>query len=78
MTGRQLICFVMSTLGLALIVNVFEASPEAADSLGIFYGLLAAVIISYFLLHETMTVSQAVGGAMILGFALWNEWKSSD
>ena len=172
MTGRQLICFVMSTLGLALIVNVFEASPEAADSLGIFYGLLAAVfyalfiilnkyiksvgsmersfyqfgiaavvilpytalgdgfhllaldtsgwaalmiiclvhtvimhyayfqslsqltgqevavlgyidplvavVISYFLLHETMTFSQAVGGAMILGFALWNEWKSSN
>lgn len=172
MTVQQLICFVMSTLGLALIVNVFDASPDAGDSLGIFYGLLAAVfyalfiilnkyiksvgsmersfyqfgiaavvilpytalgdgfhllaldvsgwaaltiiclvhtvimhyayfqslgqltgqevavlgyidplvavIISYFLLQETMTVTQAVGGAMILGFALWNEWKSSN
>ena len=39
---------------------------------------LVAVIISYFLLQETMTVTQAVGGAMILGFALWNEWKSSN
>ena len=109
----------MSTLGLALIVNVFDASPEAGDSLGIFYGLLAAVfyaaiiclihtvimhyayfqalgqltgqevavlgyidplvavVISYFLLHETMTFSQALGGAMILGFAFWNECKGS-
>lgn len=171
MTWRQLVCFVMSTLGLALIVNVFDASPEAGDSLGIFYGLLAAVfyaafiilnkyiksvgsmersfyqfgiaavvmlpytawgegfhllsldavgwsalaiiclihtvimhyayfqalgqltgqevavlgyidplvavVISYFLLHETMTFSQALGGAMILGFAFWNECKGS-
>jgi len=161
----------MSTLGLALIVNVFDASLEAGDSLGIFYGLLAAVfyaafiilnkyiksvgsmersfyqfgiaavvmlpytawgegfhllsldavgwsalaiiclihtvimhyayfqalgqltgqevavlgyidplvavVISYFLLHETMTFSQALGGAMILGFAFWNECNGS-
>ena len=172
MTGRQLLCFAMSTLGLALIVNVFEASPDAGDSLGIFYGLLAAVfyaafiilnkyiktvgsmersfyqfgiaavvilpytalgdgfhlfsldvsgwsalaviclihtvimhyayfqslgqltgqevailgyvdplvavLISYFLLHEPLTVSQALGGAIILGFTLWNEWKSKE
>ena len=38
---------VMSTLG--LIVNVFDASPEAGDSLGIFYGLLAAVFYAAFI-----------------------------
>lgn len=38
---------------------------------------LVAIIISVTLLGESMTVMQAVGGALILGFTLWNEVKSS-
>ena len=34
---------------------------------------LVAVLISFFVLGETMTVLQMVGGAMILGFTLYNE-----
>lgn len=34
---------------------------------------LVAIIISVTLLGETMTVMQAIGGALILGFTLWNE-----
>ena len=34
---------------------------------------LVAIIISVTLLNEPMTVNQLVGGAMILGFTLWNE-----
>lgn len=34
---------------------------------------LVAVICSVVILHEEMTVSQIVGGALILGFTLWNE-----
>ena len=34
---------------------------------------LVAVIISVTILGESMTVLQTVGGAMILGFTLWNE-----
>ena len=34
---------------------------------------LVAVLISVTVLRETMTVWQAVGGALILGFTLWNE-----
>lgn len=34
---------------------------------------LVAVICSVVILRETMTVSQIIGGALILGFTLWNE-----
>ena len=34
---------------------------------------LVAVLLSVFLLHETMTIPQLLGGAMILGFTCWNE-----
>ena len=34
---------------------------------------LVAVLISVAFLNETLTVQQAVGGALILGFTLWNE-----
>ena len=34
---------------------------------------VVAVIISVFFLHEEMSVWQCIGGAMILGFTLWNE-----
>ena len=34
---------------------------------------LVAIVISVTLLSESMTVVQAIGGALILGFTLWNE-----
>lgn len=37
---------------------------------------LVAVLISVFVLDETMTVMQAAGGILILGFTLWNEMKT--
>ena len=37
---------------------------------------LVAVLISVFVLGETMTAVQIVGGMLILGFTLWNELKS--
>lgn len=36
---------------------------------------LAAVLISVTVLGETMTISQVIGGMLILGFTLWNELK---
>ena len=36
---------------------------------------LVAIFVSFFLLGESMTPSQMVGGALILGFTLWNEKK---
>ena len=38
---------------------------------------LVAIVISVTVLGESMTVMQAIGGALILGFTLWNEVKSS-
>lgn len=38
---------------------------------------LVAIIISVIILGESMTVMQAIGGMLILGFTLWNEVKSS-
>ena len=37
---------------------------------------LVAVLISVTILGESMTATQALGGAMILGFTLWNELPS--
>ncbi len=37
---------------------------------------LVAVLISVTILGETMTLWQIIGGAMILGFTIWNEWKA--
>ena len=36
---------------------------------------LVAVLLSVFVLGEQMTVPQIIGGALILGFTLWNELK---
>ncbi|MBQ9086926.1 MAG: DMT family transporter [Clostridia bacterium] len=38
---------------------------------------LLAVLLSVFLLRESITLWQIVGGALILGFTCWNEWKGS-
>ena len=83
MTGRQLLCFVMSTLGLALIMNVFEASPAAGDTLGIFYGLLAAVFYAMFIIlnkyiksvgsMERSFYQFGIAAVVILPYTAWGE-----
>jgi drug/metabolite transporter (DMT)-like permease len=37
---------------------------------------LVAVVVSVLLLHEALTWTQALGGALILGFTIWNELRS--
>ena len=37
---------------------------------------LVAVLVSVLILGESMTVLQVIGGALILGFTLWNEKNS--
>ena len=167
MTKKQMICFVMSTVGLALVIGLTNLGGGSSDTLGILFGLgaacfyatviilnkyiknvsgihrtllqfiaavivlipyvamtsgvnlgtmngtgwlcllivgvihtgvcyclyfsslkdltgqqaailsymdpLVAVIISVVVLGESMTISQLVGGILILGFTLWNE-----
>lgn len=43
LTGRQILCFVMSTLGLVLITGVGEVSQSTSHLVGILFGLGAAV-----------------------------------
>lgn len=43
LTGRQILCFVMSTLGLVLITGVGELSQSTSHLVGILFGLGAAV-----------------------------------
>ena len=38
---------------------------------------LVAVAVSVLILGEHMSFWQAAGGALILGFTLWNEWKEN-
>ena len=171
MTAKQLICFVMSTLGIVMITGIGDISASKTNAIGILFGLgaaifyatvilinkfikeveglhrtflqfiaaiiilvpyvvatsgvnldlldgfgwgallvvgivhtgityclyfsslkelpgqkvailsyidpLVAIVISVTLLGESMTVMQAIGGALILGFTFWNEVKSS-
>ena len=135
LTGKQVLCFVMSTLGLVMITGIGDLSG-GKNFVGILFGLaiiilipyvacsggvslgsldgigwlnllivglvhtgityclyfsslkelpgqkaailsyidpLVAVLVSVTVLGETMTLAQAVGGVLILGFTLWNE-----
>ena len=44
MTGKQILCFAMSTLGLALVVGITDLGRGGNDALGIAFGLGAAVL----------------------------------
>ena len=49
-----------------------ELSGQEASILS-YIDPLVSVLVSFFVLHESMTVSQIIGGVIILGFTLWNE-----
>ena len=44
MTGKQILCFVMSTLGLALVVGITDLGSGGNDAIGVAFGLGAAVL----------------------------------
>ena len=43
LTGKQILCFVMSTVGLVMITGIGEVGKSGTDMIGIFFGLGAAV-----------------------------------
>lgn len=43
LTGKQIICFIMSTVGLIFIIDIGSTGRSANDGLGIMFGLGAAV-----------------------------------
>lgn len=71
LTKKQIICFIMSTLGLVMITGIGNIGGRS-DFIGILFGL-GVVIISVTILGETMTLWQIIGRILILGFTLWNE-----
>lgn len=44
MTGKQIVCFIMSTLGLALVVGITDLGRGGNDAVGVAFGLGAAVL----------------------------------
>lgn len=44
LTGKQILCFVMSTIGIVMITGIGETSGSGKDFLGILFGLSAAVL----------------------------------
>lgn len=44
LTGKQLLCFAMSTLGLSLVIGITNPGSGGSDAVGIAFGLGAAVL----------------------------------
>lgn len=61
LTIKQVVCFVMSTLGLVLITEIGNASKSSTDFIGILFGLGAAVFYAaVILLNKFMKNTQGI------------------
>lgn len=43
LTKKQIICFILSTIGLVLIIGISDLSPNSRHTIGVLFGLSAAV-----------------------------------
>ena len=68
---------VHSGIAYCLYFSAIRNLPGQQAALLSYVDPLVAVLISVTILGETMTVMQIVGGALILGFTLWNELSPS-
>ena len=78
MSGKGWICLLVVGLlhtGFAYILyfSSLKSLPGQEASILSYVDPLLAVIISVTLLGESMTLTQVIGGVLILGFTLWNE-----
>ena len=78
MDGKGWICLLVVGLihtGLAYILyfSALKDMPGQEAAILSYVDPLVAVIISVTILGEAMTVTQIIGGILILGFTLWNE-----
>lgn len=67
-------CFIRA-LPIVCIFSALKELPGQKAAILSYIDPLVAVVISVTVLGEKMTVWQAVGGLLILGFTLWNEMK---
>ena len=65
--------FVHTGLTYCLYFSALKELPGQEAAILSYIDPLVAVLISVFLLGETMTAAQLAGGGLILGFTLWNE-----
>ena len=78
MNGKGWICLLVVGLihtGLAYILyfSSLKELPGQEAAILSYVDPLVAVIISVTVLGEAMTITQVIGGVLILGFTLWNE-----
>ena len=59
-----------------LYFNSVQHLPGQEVSILSYIDPLMAVVVSVVILREPLSLTQAIGGAMILGFTLWNEKNS--
>ena len=68
-----IIGFIHTGLTYCMYFSALKELPGQKAAILSYIDPLVAVVISVTLLGETMTLEQAVGGILILGFTLWNE-----
>ena len=77
--GNLLIVGVIHTgVSYCLYFSSLKELPGQKAAILSYVDPLVAVVISVAVLGETMTVPQIIGGALILGFTLWNELTPSN
>jgi RarD protein len=68
-----MVCLVHSCIAYCLYFSSLKEIPGQKAAILSYIDPLVAVLISVTVLGESMTVWQVIGGALVLGFTLWNE-----
>ncbi len=68
-----IIGFVHTGVTYCLYFSSLKELPGQKAAILSYIDPLVAVLVSVLILHEKMTVTQIIGGILILGFTLWNE-----
>lgn len=65
--------FIHTGVTYCLYFSSLKELPGQKSAILSYIDPLVAVLVSVVILHEKMTITQIIGGALILGFTLWNE-----
>jgi drug/metabolite transporter (DMT)-like permease len=83
MTGKGWICllvvgFIHTGVTYCLYFTALKEMPGQKAAILSYVDPLVAVVVSVVILGEQLTLLQAVGGVLILGFTLWNELSTGE
>ncbi len=70
--------FIHTGITYCLYFSSLKELPGQKSAILSYIDPLVAVLVSVVILHEKMTVTQIIGGALILGFTLWNEMPQKE